>query len=203
MRILGAGILLWAAVGATGAIKAADRPVGEKTTTADAPVLLRAQDVILDGGKERSADDLALIHPWDNNQIRDTMQVKGTGTGIRPFVRDEEWDQLELASVARKAERGRATAPEAVQLLRNYPNPFNAETRIEFMLTQPGPVELAIYNLLGQTVRAVNLESLASGQHAWTWDGRVERGMPAPSGVYFYRVTSGGSSAISRMVLLK
>jgi flagellar hook assembly protein FlgD len=85
----------------------------------------------------------------------------------------------------------------------NYPNPFNAQTRIRFTLKTAGDVEVRIFNLLGQTVRQARLAGLTAGSHSWVWDGRVHRGGTAPSGVYFYRVESGGSAAVQRMVLLK
>ena len=37
----------------------------------------------------------------------------------------------------------------------NFPNPFNAETRIRYTVPQRGRVKLAIYNALGQLVRTV------------------------------------------------
>ena len=66
-----------------------------------------------------------------------------------------------------------------------------------------GIVELRIFNLIGQIVRDVKLSSLSAGVHSWTWDGRVGDGQTAPSGIYFYRITSGDSSVLGKMVLLK
>lgn len=41
---------------------------------------------------------------------------------------------------------------ERTALFQNYPNPFNSSTTFEFHIQEPGPVELAIYNILGQRV---------------------------------------------------
>ncbi|MGH7456358.1 MAG: InlB B-repeat-containing protein, partial [bacterium] len=44
---------------------------------------------------------------------------------------------------------GASPAPSAF-LLHNYPNPFNAQTNIEYTLSKPGQARLSIYNLNGQ-----------------------------------------------------
>ena len=44
----------------------------------------------------------------------------------------------------------RQAAPKGFQLLQNYPNPFNPETTIQYQLSGPDRVTLAIYNLMGR-----------------------------------------------------
>ncbi|MEE9553514.1 MAG: C25 family cysteine peptidase, partial [candidate division Zixibacteria bacterium] len=48
--------------------------------------------------------------------------------------------------------------PVGFSLSQNYPNPFNASTQIEFSISEPGPVSLEVFNILGQKV-----EILADG----------------------------------------
>ncbi|MBC8478008.1 lamin tail domain-containing protein, partial [bacterium] len=45
------------------------------------------------------------------------------------------------------------SGPGAFRLLNNHPNPFNSSTHIRFQLFRQTPVDLVIYNTLGQTVR--------------------------------------------------
>ena len=45
-----------------------------------------------------------------------------------------------------------ATLPAAVEMPPNYPNPFNAQTTIPYVLPQPAKVELVVYNISGQVV---------------------------------------------------
>ena len=45
--------------------------------------------------------------------------------------------------------------PIASGLDPNFPNPFNAHTQIPYRLATPGPVQLVVYNLLGQPVRTL------------------------------------------------
>ena len=66
----------------------------------------------------------------------------------------------------------------------NYPNPFNAETVVQFELPQAGEVELMVYNALGQRIRRLATAFLPAGAHRAHWDGRDEAGREAASGVY-------------------
>jgi len=149
-----------------------------------------------------ASDDLFLIHPWDNPQKYDSTHSGGPVSGVRPFVGGRESDRSSDPEME-PAGKGAAIRPTGIDAVKNYPNPFNAQTTIEFRLVAAGPVELSLFNLLGQSLRTVELGRLESGTHGWTWDGMLEGGRPAPSGIYFYRVSSGAFSALEKMVLLK
>lgn len=94
--------------------------------------------------------------------------------------------------------------PTAFDLKQNYPNPFNPTTTIAYSVPEASDVQVGIYNLLGQEVRA-----LASGQHqpgvySALWDGLNENGVRVESGVYIYRMSSSaGFSATKKLVMLK
>jgi hypothetical protein len=93
--------------------------------------------------------------------------------------------------------------PQAAWLGANYPNPFNPETLIPFALDQEGRVRLAVYNLSGQRVRLLLDQVLPAGQHLARWDGYLQTGEKAASGVYLYRLEAGGHTQSRSMSLLK
>ena len=93
--------------------------------------------------------------------------------------------------------------PLASQLQPNYPNPFNAETVIRYEVPAPGPVELAVYNVLGQRITVLVTEERLAGMHRVLWGGRDASGRPAASGVYLCRLSAGGLVAVRRMLLLR
>lgn len=93
--------------------------------------------------------------------------------------------------------------PHEFALLQNYPNPFNSETAIDYGLPAMGEVELAVFDLAGQRVATLVHGSRAAGAHRVRWDGRDEAGHRLASGVYLYRLTSGGELRQRRMLLLK
>ena len=85
----------------------------------------------------------------------------------------------------------------------NYPNPFNASTRIPYRLGSPGPVRLVIYNTLGQRVRMLVDGFQAAGPHAVSWDGRDDRGRRIAAGAYLYRLQAGPQLQVRKMVVLE
>lgn len=81
----------------------------------------------------------------------------------------------------------------------NFPNPFNPSTEIAFSVEASGQATLEVYNALGQRVETL-------------FDGSVEAGRShtvrfnaanLPSGVYFYRLQSGGRSETRKLTLMK
>lgn len=142
------------------------------------------------------------IHPWDNNGFSDTTDLSQLGRRWLQQKRLSQEAKPAIRPEVRKAAPS-ATLPERIESVRNYPNPFNAQTRIEFALAQGGKASLEIFNLLGQTQNRVEWNHLEAGAHSWLWQGVSYDGRNLPSGVYFYRIEVEQSSAIGKMVLLK
>ncbi|MCR4417019.1 MAG: T9SS type A sorting domain-containing protein [Ignavibacteria bacterium] len=86
------------------------------------------------------------------------------------------------------------------QLIGNYPNPFNPETKIVFTTPEPGSVELILYNFIGEMVYKTSNLSLDAGEHYYTINAD-ELGLK--SGIYFYNVKFKGSSKSGKMILIK
>ena len=100
---------------------------------------------------------------------------------------------------------GGERAPERSALLANFPNPFNPETTIPFAVgsADSAPVELAIFNALGQKVRTLFTGSLPAGLHSLQWDGRSDAGHAVASGAYIYRLQVGTQVQTRRLLLLR
>lgn len=96
-----------------------------------------------------------------------------------------------------------ADFPNGFALGRNYPNPFNAATVIDYRVTEPGQVVLKIANLLGQEITTLVAEEKAAGSHKVVWDGRDRLGRRMASGVYLYRIEAQGNALTSKMLLLQ
>jgi len=93
--------------------------------------------------------------------------------------------------------------PEGYALAQNYPNPFNQSTTIEYLLPRHSPVNIRIYNVLGQVVKDFSLGSQAAGAHMVRWDGDDNDGCMTASGIYFYRIDAGQFSETKKMLLIK
>jgi len=92
--------------------------------------------------------------------------------------------------------------PKNFSLSQNYPNPFNPVTEIKYALPaisgQQIAVRLEVYNILGEKVATLVDEKQPSGYKAVTWDAK-----DVVSGVYFYRLQTGGFVETRKMVLIR
>jgi len=93
--------------------------------------------------------------------------------------------------------------PTEYGLSQNYPNPFNPETTIEYQVPQASPVQMMVFNVLGQQVRTLVNEVREQGRFRVIWDGRDEAGQPVASGIYFCHLTAGSYHQTRKMTLLK
>jgi hypothetical protein len=99
-------------------------------------------------------------------------------------------------------------APDAARaldatLVRNYPNPFNPSTRIEFELGRAERVEVSVVDLAGRRVAVLLAADLPAGEHFATWNGRTDDGISAPAGQYFSVLKTAAGQVSRSMILLK
>jgi hypothetical protein len=93
--------------------------------------------------------------------------------------------------------------PTSFDLVRNYPNPFNPTTTIEYQIAVRGHATLAVFDALGREVRTLMTGTADAGSYKLTWDGRDNINRPLSSGVYFVRLQTVQSSQLVKTVLLK
>jgi hypothetical protein len=104
--------------------------------------------------------------------------------------------------------------PEKGVLLRNYPNPFNPATTIQFAVVgskgkvanggqRTTDVCLKVYNIRGQLVRTLVNAEMTPGNYQVTWGGKDDRGKEVASGIYLCRLKSGTRQDTRKLLLLK
>jgi hypothetical protein len=91
-----------------------------------------------------------------------------------------------------------APIPSEFTVSQNFPNPFNARTKINFALPEAANVNIAIYNIAGQLVKNMDLGYMPAGHQTVNWNASN-----VSSGVYFYKVSAGDHSKTMKMTLLK
>jgi len=123
-----------------------------------------------------------IINSDDPNALVNTIPLYGTG---QPVANDDP------------------VAVLVTSLKGCYPNPFNPTTTISFCIKEKTPVELVIYNILGQKVRTLVNQPLEPGEHSVVWNGTDNKGRSVASGIYFYRMKAGNYSETKKMVLKK
>ena len=87
-----------------------------------------------------------------------------------------------------------------ISLLRNYPNPFNPETTINFVTHDTGLTKVEIYNSHGQKVTTLHNGYLSAGSHSLKWNANEKN---TSSGTYFIKVSQNEEVLSSKMLLIK
>jgi len=87
--------------------------------------------------------------------------------------------------------------------IRNYPNPFNPETNIEYNLKSSSQVSITIYDIQGKQIRLLSNDYRQTGTYTIKWNGLSESGIQVPSGVYFVRISAGDETLNHRVVMMK
>jgi hypothetical protein len=93
---------------------------------------------------------------------------------------------------------GAVTVPH---LLPPSPNPSTGPTVLAFQLPRDNNVKVLVHDLRGALVRVLLSGQRPAGTHRTNWDGRDQRGVPVPSGLYFVTLVTPGASE-ARPVLL-
>lgn len=88
--------------------------------------------------------------------------------------------------------------PNNYSLSQNYPNPFNPSTAISYQLSAESKVSLVVFDLLGREVATLVNEEKAAGNYKVNFSA-----MNLPSGVYFYRLTTGSFTDVRKMTVMK
>jgi hypothetical protein len=65
------------------------------------------------------------------------------------------------------------------------------------------PVDVVVYNVLGQRIKSIYSNKVFSGLMTFTWDGTDSNNRAVPAGVYFLRVSAGTETAVRKVVMVR
>lgn len=111
--------------------------------------------------------------------------------------------QVEVTRGPSAVEGSSENFPVSFELAQNHPNPFNPYTTIRFALPRPLHVTIKIYDILGREVRTLIDRRFEAGRFAKIWDGRDNRQLSAPSGVFLIIMQAGKFVSIKKMLLVR
>jgi len=140
---------------------------------------------------EQSASSVVL----SNSRIFSSWQDNSSGqTGFDIWANVIDWNNIigiqqnELSELQDQSE-----------LLQNYPNPFSNETTITYSIKHDDFVTLNIFNGFGTKIKSLVNKTQPANTYSVRFDGSQFN-----SGVYYYKLTVGGSHGkIKKMILLK
>ncbi len=87
---------------------------------------------------------------------------------------------------------------DELEVLQNFPNPFNGSTTFQYSLPQPGNVKAAVYNIRGQKVQTLLNRFQSSGTRTMIWNPEN-----ISSGIYIIVVAANGKVAGQKVVYVR
>ena len=146
---------------------------------------------------------VALVDLQKKTAYRDIMETglriaeKATvGYDLKMVVGESEFVENEIQRILNGM-------PTEYALGYNYPNPFNANTRLDYSLPVRSHVSIRLYNMLGQEVAVLVNEEQPYGNRHVVWNGLNKQGSTAASGVYIAEFKAGSFLATRKMILMK
>ncbi|GEM_PF-2282816 len=141
---------------------------------------------------------VAVLSHGDQFQTGDTRITSTKYNDILEWMNEEGVFASDNCSVVLNDKIVGGSLPTATAMTKNYPNPFNARTNIEFTLSGDSKVALDVYNIRGEKIDILLNEDLNTGEHTVSWDAS-----DYPSGIYFYKLATAREVQTGRMMLIK
>jgi len=85
-----------------------------------------------------------------------------------------------------------------ISLVKNYPNPFNGITNIEFELYEPDQVVVTIYSVNGSVITVLTDSKYSKGSHKIVWNAS-----DYPAGYYFYSVKTDKGTVVKKATVIR
>ena len=88
-------------------------------------------------------------------------------------------------------------------VFKNYPNPFNPSTMIQFHLPENNDVKLQIFDILGRLVHTLVDEEMVEGVHTVQWNGKNDTGNDVSAGLYFAVIRTCNEINTNKLLLVR
>ncbi len=93
--------------------------------------------------------------------------------------------------------------PQTPELIRVYPNPFNAGTMITFQLFDSSHATLDVFDIRGKFITTLVNADYTQGSHQIQWQGTSASGTELPSGIYLVRLVTPTATQVQRLSILR
>ena len=93
--------------------------------------------------------------------------------------------------------------PESVNILSCYPNPFNPNLNIEYIIDNPSSVIIEVYDLQGRKINVLEDTFKEIGKYNITWNGIDFSGNEVSSGIYLIKMNYGSNLFNQKVTFMK
>lgn len=131
-----------------------------------------------------------------DDQVLDTDEIHLLAEGVK--VLGNRMAKAWLNQVSTEIEERKAAFPKADFSLKNFPNPFNPTTTIQFTLAESRFITIKIYDMLGREMETLAASVYSSGRHSVLFDATNYA-----TGSYIYEIQNGNSREQKLMSFIK
>ena len=144
-----------------------------------------------DYGDGNTSSEQYPVHTYENEGTYQVSLVVTTdiGTESVPFVADIQIGTLNISD---------NNLPEDFGLVKNYPNPFNPNTTIEYYLGESGMVTMNVYDVNGKLIDSIVNTYQVSGKHSIIWQPNN-----ISSGMYYINLVQGMNIDKMKLMFIK
>ncbi len=146
-------------------------------------------------------------------KIRETSQDRGKGVMLwepawitAPGLGSPWENVLESISAFESTASSVASLkvyPSSDMVFRNYPNPFNASTTIQYEIHDFSTVNVQIIDINGRVIKHLWNAYRAPGRYTCRWNGDDDHGNRVSTGIYLCRLTSKFGNKIIKLSMLQ
>ncbi|MBI3573337.1 MAG: T9SS type A sorting domain-containing protein [Candidatus Kerfeldbacteria bacterium] len=138
-----------------------------------------------------------VVTPPDTHSIRVTVSPftlssevsYSNNSGIRPVIIGQPVNEVEPTH-----------GPKRLQLAPPIPNPSTGTVTLQFSLPRDADASLVMYDVQGRRIKQWHRTKQVAGTHHVEWNGRGEDGRPVPTGLLFYRLSTGGQTLNQKLL---
>ena len=144
-----------------------------------------------DFGDGNTSSEESPVHTYDADGIYEVSLIVTTdiGTESEPYTAEIQIGSLDVSDI---------NSPSEFGLLKNYPNPFNPNTTINYLLNESGHIKMNVYDINGKLVDQIIDGYQVSGQHSLIWNP-----VNLTSGMYYINLIQGLSTDQMQVMYIK
>ncbi len=146
-----------------------------------------------------------LLQAFPNLTLTDMLNIlRKSGDNAEHPDNDRGWGEVDALRAYNLAQNAHSHPPGSFQILPPWPNPVSGKGNVvnfQIVLPDAYPIQLEIYNLLGQQMTRLSIQGQVGTNLFW-WNPEQNHS-PIASGIYFYRILCGPWETIGKLVILR